>query len=69
VSYYNPILALGDERFFARCAAAGVSTLAPLADGIVVGSAIVARVAQEGTRATRAARVRRFVRSLRSSLG
>jgi tryptophan synthase alpha chain len=52
----------------------GVSTpaqaraLAPLADGVVVGSAIVQRIAEGGTRAERAARVRRFVASLKRAL-
>jgi tryptophan synthase alpha chain len=39
--------------------------LAPLADGLVVGSAIVQRIAEGGTRDARAARVARFVRSLK----
>jgi tryptophan synthase alpha chain len=39
------------------------------ADGVVVGSAIVQRVARGGTRRERAERVRRFVRSLRKGLG
>jgi tryptophan synthase alpha chain len=49
----------------------GVSTpaqaraLAGLADGVVVGSAIVSRVAEGGARRVRAERVRRFVRSLK----
>ena len=42
--------------------------LAPLADGVVVGSAIVQRIAQGGTRAARAARVRKFVASLKRGL-
>jgi tryptophan synthase alpha chain len=52
----------------------GVSTpeqaraLAPLADGVVVGSAIVQRIAEGGTRRARAARVRRYVRSLAKAL-
>jgi tryptophan synthase alpha chain len=52
----------------------GVSTpaqarsLAPLADGVVVGSAIVSRVAEGGSRAARAARVKRFVASLARAL-
>jgi tryptophan synthase alpha chain len=52
----------------------GVSTprearaLGRLADGVVVGSAIVRRIAEGGTRAARAARVERFVRSLRRAL-
>lgn len=43
--------------------------LAPLADGVVVGSAIVQRVAAPGPRAARADRVRRFVATLRRALG
>jgi tryptophan synthase alpha chain len=39
-----------------------------LADGVVVGSAIVQRIAERGTRAARAERVRRFVRSLKRAL-
>ncbi len=39
-----------------------------LADGVVVGSAIVQRIAQGGTRAARAGRVRRFVASLKRAL-
>ncbi len=39
-----------------------------LADGVVVGSAIVSRVAEGGTRAARAERVTRFVRSLKRAL-
>ena len=52
----------------------GVSTpeqaraLAPLADGVVVGSAIVQRIAKGGPRAARAARVRRFVASLKRAI-
>jgi tryptophan synthase alpha chain len=52
----------------------GVSTpaqareLAPLADGVVVGSAIVSRIAEGGSRAARAERVRRFVASLKRGL-
>ena len=48
----------------------GVSTpeqaraLGKLADGVVVGSAIVSRIAQGGTRRARADRVRRYVASL-----
>jgi len=42
--------------------------LGPLADGVVVGSAIVRRIAQGGSRAVRAGRVRRFVASLRRAL-
>jgi tryptophan synthase alpha chain len=42
--------------------------VARYADGVVVGSAIVSRVAQGGTRATRANRVRAFVRSLKRAL-
>jgi tryptophan synthase alpha chain len=39
-----------------------------LADGVVVGSAIVARIAQGGARKVRAERVRRFVASLSRAL-
>jgi len=52
----------------------GVSTpdqaraLGPLADGVVVGSAIVGRIAEGGARAARAERVRKFVRSLKRAL-
>jgi tryptophan synthase alpha chain len=52
----------------------GVSTpeeakaLGKLADGVVVGSAIVKRIAEGGSRAARAARVTRFVRSLRRAM-
>jgi len=42
--------------------------LGPLADGVVVGSAIVNRIAEGGTRAVRAERVTRFVRSLKRAL-
>jgi tryptophan synthase alpha chain len=40
-----------------------------LADGVVVGSAIVQRIAQGGSRKARAERVRRFVASLSRALG
>lgn len=52
----------------------GVSTaeqaraLGPLADGVVVGSAIVQRIAEGGARAARAERVARFVRLLKRAL-
>ena len=52
----------------------GVSTpeearaLGPLADGVVVGSAIVQRLAQGGPRRARAERVRKFVASLKKGL-
>jgi len=52
----------------------GVSTpgearaLGKLADGVVVGSAIVKRIAEGGSRAARAARVGRFVRALKRGL-
>jgi tryptophan synthase alpha chain len=39
-----------------------------LADGVVVGSAIVARIAEGGSREARAERVRRFVASLAKAL-
>ncbi len=42
--------------------------LGSLADGVVVGSAIVQRIAEGGTRAARARRVARFVRSLKQAL-
>jgi tryptophan synthase alpha chain len=42
--------------------------LGRLADGVVVGSAIVQRIAKGGSRAERAARVRRFVASLKRAL-
>jgi tryptophan synthase alpha chain len=42
--------------------------VARLADGVVVGSAIVARVAEKGSRKERAERVRRFVRSLKRAM-
>jgi tryptophan synthase alpha chain len=44
-------------------------TLGALADGVVVGSALVQRIARGGSRAVRAARIRRFVASLRRALG
>jgi tryptophan synthase alpha chain len=52
----------------------GVSTpeqaraLSKLADGVVVGSAIVERIARGGSRGARAGRVRRFVRSLERAM-
>lgn len=42
--------------------------LRTLADGVVVGSAIVQRIARGGGRALRAERVKRFVRSLKKAL-
>ncbi|ACG75377.1 tryptophan synthase, alpha subunit [Anaeromyxobacter sp. K] len=42
--------------------------LGPLADGVVVGSAIVQRIAEGGSRRARAERVTRFVRSLGRAL-
>jgi tryptophan synthase alpha chain len=42
--------------------------LAPLADGVVVGSAIVQKIAEGGSRMARAERVARFVRSLKKAL-
>ena len=53
----------------------GVSTpeqarsLGGLADGVVVGSAIVNRIAEGGSRKARADRVRKFVKSLKQALG
>jgi tryptophan synthase alpha chain len=41
------------------------AALAPLADGVVVGSAIVARIAEGGSKAARAERVTRYVKSLK----
>lgn len=52
----------------------GVSTpaqareVARLADGVVVGSAVVSRISAPGSRADRAGRVRRFVRSLKRAM-
>lgn len=52
----------------------GVSTpdqarvVARIADGVVVGSAIVSRIAEPGSRAERVARVTRFVRSLKRAM-
>jgi len=42
--------------------------LGPMADGVVVGSAIVQKIAEGGARAVRAERVSRFVRSLKRAL-
>jgi tryptophan synthase alpha chain len=42
--------------------------LGRLADGVVVGSAIVKRIAEGGSRSARAARVRRLVKSLKGAL-
>jgi tryptophan synthase alpha chain len=42
--------------------------LAPLADGVVVGSAIVQRIAEGGSRTGRAERVTRFVRALKRAM-
>jgi tryptophan synthase alpha chain len=42
--------------------------VARLADGVVVGSAIVSRIAEKGSRKERAERVRRFVRSLKRAM-
>lgn len=44
-------------------------TLGGIADGVVVGSAIVSRIAEEGTTRDRADRVKHFVASLRQALG
>lgn len=46
-----------------------VQKLAKWADGVVVGSAIVSRVAQPGSQKERAARVSRFVGTLKRGLG
>jgi tryptophan synthase alpha chain len=42
--------------------------LASLADGVVVGSAIVQRIAEGGSRKARAERITRFVRGLKRAL-
>ena len=47
---------------------AQASALGKLADGVVVGSAIVSRVAEGGAQKARAERVAKFVRSLRGAL-
>jgi tryptophan synthase alpha chain len=52
----------------------GVSTpaqaheLAKVADGVVVGSAIVSRLAEEGSRQARVERVKRFVKGLKRAM-
>jgi tryptophan synthase alpha chain len=52
----------------------GVSTprqaheLAAIADGVVVGSAIVSRLAERGSRKARVARVKRFVKALKRAM-
>lgn len=43
-------------------------TLAPLADGVVVGSAIVSRIAESGSMKSRAENVTKFVKSLKRGL-
>jgi tryptophan synthase alpha chain len=53
---------------FGVSAPAEARALGRLADGVVVGSAIVKRIAEGGSRAARAARVRRFVSSLKRAL-
>lgn len=53
---------------FGVSAPAEARALGKLADGVVVGSAIVKRIAQGGSRSARAARVGRFVRSLKRAL-
>jgi tryptophan synthase alpha chain len=53
---------------FGVSAPADARALAKLADGVVVGSAIVQRIARGGSRSARAARVRRFVASLKRAL-
>ena len=67
------VKALKEVRSLVKCPLAvgfGISTpeqvrwLAPYVDGVVVGSAIVSRVAEPGTTLERAARVESFVRSL-----
>ncbi|HEY8208188.1 MAG TPA: tryptophan synthase subunit alpha [Myxococcaceae bacterium] len=51
---------------FGVSSAEQVRSLGAHADGVVVGSAIVSRIAEPGTGAEKAARVESFVRSLRS---
>ncbi len=53
---------------FGVSSAAQARALGKLADGVVVGSAIVQRIAEGGARAARAERVARFVRSLKRAL-
>jgi tryptophan synthase alpha chain len=53
---------------FGVSAPADARALGKLADGVVVGSAIVQRIAEGGSRSARAARVRRFVASLKRAL-
>jgi tryptophan synthase alpha chain len=53
---------------FGVSAPADARALGKLADGVVVGSAIVKRIAEGGSRSARAARVRRFVASLKRAL-
>lgn len=73
---------LGEKVAAARAASAvpvvvgfGVGTpeqaraMGRIADGVVVGSAIVERIARGGSRSVRAARVRAFVSSLAGALG
>jgi tryptophan synthase alpha chain len=52
---------------FGVSSAEQVRSLGAHADGVVVGSAIVSRVAEPGTTLERAARVEAFVRSLHST--
>jgi tryptophan synthase alpha chain len=47
---------------------AQAAEVARFADGVVVGSAIVSRLAEAGTRAARVARVSRFVRGLKRAM-
>jgi tryptophan synthase alpha chain len=53
---------------FGVSAPAEARALGVLADGVVVGSAIVQRIAEGGSRRVRAERVTRFVRSLKRAL-
>lgn len=71
----RPIVAAVRERSpvpvvigFGVSSPADARALAPLADGVVVGSAIVKRIAEGGPRKARAARVKRFVASLKRAL-
>jgi tryptophan synthase alpha chain len=53
---------------FGVSTAAQAHAVAALADGVVVGSALVSRLAEPGSRRERVERVRRFVRSLRRAM-
>jgi len=53
---------------FGVSTAAQAHELAQVADGVVVGSAIVSRLAEEGSRAARVERVKRFVKGLKRAM-